>query len=84
MNLRLRIETACENPCEAVSIRIPEDILKTFKFITGPKYEGNLLNKIRMQVDAKFEDDRIISSLFTGRLRYVYCDRCKKPKLSVK
>lgn len=75
--IRVRIET--QQKYDGVCMEIPSKILNTFEFVTGPRYTGNLLARIR-KVDPKFNGERIIPSLFTGRLSWVYCDSCVKNK----
>lgn len=78
--LRLRITVNSLTEYNAVMIDIPKDVLDSFEFITGPKYNGNLLAQIRKGADQRFDGKRISQSLFTGRLNWTYCDYCQASK----
>ena len=78
--LRLRVSIDSNEEIEAVTIEIPDEIINSFEFITGPRFEGNLLAQMRQKVDKKFNENRIVPSLFTGRLNRIYCDECEKGK----
>lgn len=82
--LRFRIETPVGTSCECIYMDIPKDVLDSFEFITGPRYEGNLLSVLRTKVDSGFDSNRIKPSLFTGRLKWIYCDDCKGVKEDIK
>ncbi len=73
---RMRIETDPAETHSAVAIDIPEDVLKSFEFVTGPRFNGNFLALIRQQVNRSLDPVKK-ESLFTGRLTWVYCDSCK-------
>jgi hypothetical protein len=75
--IRLRVDAPDIETYDAVMLDIPQDIIDSFHFVTGPRFAGNLLSIIR-KIDPKFSSERITSSLFTGRLNWVYCDSCSK------
>lgn len=77
--IRLRVNVPTNEKHGGVMLDIPQDILDSFQFVTGPRFAGNLLSIIR-KIDPKFSSERITSSLFTGRLIWVYCDSCNKNK----
>lgn len=76
--LRLRVEINRKQELNAVVIDIPEDVLNSIDIITGPRCNLNILNDIRKNVDARFDNSRVLPSIFTGRLNWVYCDSCKR------
>ena len=73
---RIRIETDPAETHSAVAIDIPEDVLNSFEFVTGPRFKENFLALIRQSVNRRL-NPVIKESLFTGRLTWVYCDSCK-------
>lgn len=75
--VRLRVKVSDNQTYNAVMIDIPQDILNSFEFVTGPRFEENILMSLR-KIDPDFDDKRITPSLFTGRLNWVYCDSCSK------
>lgn len=80
--IRLRVEVPVDEKCSVVLIDIPKEVLDSFEFITGPRYNKNLLAEIRKinREYRSFSNKRITESLFTGRLEWVYCDDCRKKK----
>lgn len=81
--IRLRVEVSSQTKYDAVSIEVPQKVLDSIDIITGPRFERNLLSIIRDEVDGGFNANRIIPSLFTGRLKWVYCDSCNYKKQNV-
>lgn len=73
--VRLRVEVSDNQTYDAITIDIPQDILNSFEFVTGPRFEGDLLTHLG-EIDPDFDDKRTTPSLFTGRLNWVYCDSC--------
>ena len=72
---RIRIETDPSEKHDAVAIDISDEVLSSFEFITGPRFEGNFLRLIRKEVGPRL-DPVFKGSLFTERLTWVYCDSC--------
>lgn len=74
---RIRVETHSPEAFEGVAIEIPKVVLESFEFITGPRFDKNFKNHLRIHVDKRL-NPKVTESLFTGRLKWVYCDSCKK------
>lgn len=74
---RIRVETDPGEDHKAVAIDIPQDVLASFEYITGPRFEGNFTAILRNKTDPRLAP-KFKESLFTGRLKWVYCDSCSK------
>ena len=61
---------------DAVAIEIPKDVLDSFEFITGPRFAHNFTQILRRDANPRLKP-KVSESLFTGRLKWVYCDSCK-------
>lgn len=77
---RIRVETDPGEVHDAVSVEIPEDVLNSFEFITGPRFEKNFTKVLRNTTNNLRLRPKVKESLFTGRLKWVYCDSCKNKK----
>lgn len=77
--VRLRINVPAIEKCDAIMVDIPKDILDSFVFVSGPCFKENLLAEIR-KIDPRIKQERVKQSLFTGRLKKVYCERCPHKK----
>lgn len=80
--LRLRVAVDPAKEYEAVLVDVPQEVLDSFEFISGPRFSENLLKRFRDEIDAGFSESRVIPSTFTGRLNWVYCDSCSFRKSS--
>lgn len=69
--IRLRVDLNYEIADQKVAVDIPDDIMKSIIITTGPRFNKNS----SMEEFKGIEDIR--SSIFAGKLNYVYCDRCK-------
>lgn len=72
---RIRVETNPNEQHDAVAIDIPQDVLDSFEFITGPRFTRNFTAVLRNEAGARLKPI-VKESLFTGRLKWVYCDSC--------
>ena len=72
---RLRVETDPNEQHDAVAIEIPQDVLDSFEFITGPRFIHNFMAVLRRDAGPRL-NPIVKESLFTGRLKWVYCDSC--------
>lgn len=72
---RIRVETVPNEKHDAVAIDIPTDVLDSFEYITGPRFDKNFIAVLRNTVGAKL-NPKLKESLFTGRLKWIYCDSC--------
>lgn len=72
--IRLRVDLDRETPDKKVAIDIPEDIMRSIIITTGPRFNKTVSRK-------EFKDvEEVRNSIFTGKLKYVYCDKCKVKK----
>ncbi|XME01961.1 DUF2971 domain-containing protein [Lachnospiraceae bacterium C1.1] len=69
--IRLRIDISPNISCDKVAVDIPEEIIKNIIVTTGPRFSGEINKKIIPDVLD------IRSSIYKGKLNYVYCDSCK-------
>lgn len=70
--IRLRVDLNYETVDKKVAVEIPDDIMKNIIITTGPRFDKTILNKEFGSVAA------IRSSIFSGKLNYVYCDKCRQ------
>jgi hypothetical protein len=82
--IRLRVDLNTPKSYDKIAISIPDDVLDSIEFVTGPRFEADLLSRIHKEADPKFEKSRIEASKFTGHLKWVYCDNCLKKRLDSK
>lgn len=69
--IRLRVDVSSKILDKKVAIDIPEDIMKSIIVTTGPRFNKS----ISKEEFGEVADVR--TSIFAGKLNYVYCDRCK-------
>ena len=77
---RIRVETDPKESHDAVAIDIPKDVLDSFEYITGPRFIHNFTAVLRNNAGTRLKP-RVKESLFTGRLKWVFCDSCKSKTL---
>ncbi len=70
---RLTIKLNAGVKSEALSIKIPDEVIKQIGIVYGPKFIGDKNLFINNGITNSTEH-----SLFTNRLDRIYCDRCKK------
>lgn len=69
--IRLRVDLNNEIPDKKVAVDIPDDIMRSIIITTGPRF--NKYTSIK-----EFDNvSDIRPSIFTGKLNYVYCDKCR-------
>lgn len=74
---RMRVETNPMEKHDAVAIDIPKEVLDSFEYITGPRFEHNFTAVLRENAGLRLRP-KVQESLFTGRLKWVFCDSCKR------
>ena len=75
--IRLRIDIKADLNIDKVALSIPDEIIDSFEFITGPRNDNELIEILRKEIDPKFDESRIKNSKFKNLLNWVYCDCCK-------
>lgn len=73
--VRLRVDVDKDLECEAVSLKIPDYVYDAMIITAGPRYKGNIEEDIRNGTSKRI---KTAQSVFTGKLNYVYCDRCSE------
>ena len=69
--IRLRVDLSSAISGKKVAVDIPDDVMKSIVITTGPRF-----NKPIKKTD--FEKASYVkSSIFTGKLKHVYCDTCR-------
>lgn len=71
--IRLRVDLPPDLDYKLVGIQIPDYIIANMIITKGPRFFGNLLERI----DAKGKKIHFRDSCFQGKLGWVYCDTCK-------
>ncbi len=71
--LRLRIDLGKSVNYKGVAIDIPEYVIDSMIITKGPRFEGNLLERLEKEINQKIKID---SSLFYGKLKSTPCDGC--------
>lgn len=70
--LRLRIDLNGALNEKRMAVDIPDDIYRQIIITTGPRFNHK-------ENDLKtLGEHEIVSSIFTGKLNYVYCDKCSR------
>ena len=78
---RLRVDTASNKEYEAVAIELSDDFVDSIEIVSGPRFEGELLQRIEEEIGNMVAETRVRKSIFDKKLNWVYCDSCKKPKI---
>lgn len=69
--IRLRVDLSSEILDKRVAVDIPDDIMKNIIITTGLRFNKSISM-------GEFDDvTDVRTSIFAGKLKYVYCDRCK-------
>lgn len=69
--IRLRVDLSSAIPGKKVAVNIPDEVMKSIVITTGPRF-----NKPIKKSDFK-NVSNVKSSIFAGKLKYVYCDTCR-------
>jgi hypothetical protein len=59
--------------CDRLAIGLPDDLIDSMKIVAGPRFSGNLSERIRQEVHRQFTTNR---SLFSDKLNWIPCDSC--------
>ena len=74
--LRLRVDAKGKSNCPGVGVKVPEYILNSMRIICGPRFEGDL--KERLSCDGIHNNEIIISnSIYKNKLNKIPCDKCE-------
>lgn len=74
--IRLRVDLPPDLDYKLVGVQIPDYILENMTITKGPKFDGNLIERI----EAKGRIIHFRDSCFKGKLDWVYCDSCTANK----
>ena len=77
---RIRADITSDRRYEAISISIPDDIIDSFEIVAGPRFKGVLFEEIQKKIKYRMDMNHIKESIFTGKLKKVNCDSCKRIK----
>lgn len=59
--------------CDGLAIELPDDLIDSMEIVAGPRFSGNLSERIRQEVHRQFTINR---SLFSDKLNWIPCDSC--------
>lgn len=59
--------------CDRLAIGLPDDLIDSMEIVAGPRFSGNLSERIRQEVHRQFTTNR---SLFSDKLNWIPCDSC--------
>lgn len=71
--IRLRVDLDKSIDCEAVAIKVPSELINAMTIVKGPRFNGNLCERIQAELGRGLLTDE---SLFFGKIKEVYCDKC--------
>jgi len=71
--IRLRVDLSSDIDFKGVSIKVPEYLINAMTITKGPRFTGDLLEKLEKEVRLSFNVD---SSMYFGKLNYTPCDKC--------
>lgn len=61
--------------CDRLAIELPDDLIDSIEIVAGPRFSGNLSERIMKEVQQLFTTKR---SLFSNKLNWIPCDSCLK------
>lgn len=59
--------------CDGLAIELSDDLIDSIEIVAGPRFSGNLSERIRQEVQQQFTTNR---SLFSNKLKWIPCDSC--------
>lgn len=59
--------------CDGLAIEVTDDLIDSMEIVAGPRFSGDLYERIRREVDRQLKTD---DSLFSGKLTWIPCDNC--------
>ena len=59
--------------CDGLAIELSDDLIDSMEIVAGPRFSGNLSERIRREIQQQFTTDR---SLFSDKLKWIPCDSC--------
>ena len=74
IRLRIDLDKSVEDGVTRVAVKIPDDIFSEMIITTGPRFSPKYdLNNIK-------KDHEVKKSIYSGKLKYIYCDKCAYKK----
>lgn len=73
--VRLRIDLERHIECEAVAIKLTEELINAITIIKGPRFNGDLQKAIEQELEKNIPNG---ASLFFDRIASIPCDNCDK------
>ena len=61
--------------CDRLAIELQDDLIDSIEIVAGPRFSGNLSERIMKEVQQLFTTKR---SLFSNKLNWIPCDSCLK------
>ena len=62
---------------DRLAIGLPDDLIDSMEIVAGPRFSGNLSERIRQEVHRQFTTNQ---SLFSGKLNWIPCDSCPEKR----
>lgn len=59
--------------CDGLAIELSDDLIDSIEIVAGPRFSGNLSERIRQEIQQQFATNR---SLFSNKLKWIPCDSC--------
>ena len=63
--------------CDRLAIELPDDLIDSIEIVAGPRFSGNLSERIRQEIQRLFTTNQ---SLFSGKLNWIPCDSCPEKR----
>lgn len=74
---RLRVDTTGDYCFDAVALKLTPEMISAMEIVKGPRFEGDLDAEMKKYIETTIKTN---SSLYTGKLKKIPCDKCDKPK----
>lgn len=76
---RLRVDINASKKYDAVAIGLSDDFVNSVEIVSGPRFAGDLFTEIQNKINVEMKKEHIHKSIFDDKLKWVYCDSCKRP-----
>lgn len=63
--------------CDRLAIELPDNLIDSIEIVAGPRFSGNLSERIRQEIQRLFTTNQ---SLFSGKLNWIPCDSCPEKR----
>lgn len=60
-----------------LAVELPEDFINSMEIIAGPRFAGNLSERINLELKCQIKTEK---SLFSRKLKWISCDSCRKKR----